>query len=120
MAELLQVSKYRMQWFQTESHMEINVFRKGIPSECVIVQIGKDQISIKIQMPGDEEPFQFQTILFGEVRSILFNSVQHNNLECFLRASFVDISDVLCCLMRNQVRSSGTRLDSCVYCINTG
>lgn len=47
--------------------MEINVFRKGIPPECVHVRISKNSISIKIELPGEEEVFEFQTILFGEV-----------------------------------------------------
>eukprot|EP00884_Botryococcus_braunii_P017520 jgi/Botrbrau1/4451/Bobra.0348s0037.1 len=61
------VPKYRMQWFQTESHMEINVFRKGIPPECVAVDIVKDSVGLKIQLPDEEESFDFETVLYGEV-----------------------------------------------------
>lgn len=47
--------------------MEVNILRKGIPKDCVKVEITSKTVSVEIQMPGDEEAYSFQTALFGEV-----------------------------------------------------
>ncbi|RCV26258.1 hypothetical protein SETIT_5G231100v2 [Setaria italica] len=58
--------KYRHDFYNSSTEVVLTIFAKGVPADCVVVDFGKQMLSVSIEVPG-EEPYHFQPRLFSKI-----------------------------------------------------
>jgi suppressor of G2 allele of SKP1 len=59
--------KYRHTWYQSQSYTSIEIFAKKIRKEDLEVDFGEQILSVVIKAGESEEPYVFQTRLYGKI-----------------------------------------------------
>ncbi|KAI9073543.1 hypothetical protein K1719_044491 [Acacia pycnantha] len=58
--------KYRHEFYQKPDEVVVTIFAKGIPQDRVTVDFGEQILSVRIDVPGEDE-YNFQPRLFGKI-----------------------------------------------------
>lgn len=58
--------KYRHEFYQKPDEVVVTIFAKGIPQDKVTVDFGEQILSVRFDLPGEDE-YNFQPRLFGKI-----------------------------------------------------